>query len=68
MIDTHLAPGAWPGAIKVRAASPSFTATAINDFMGTDTVEVGAHALVLAALDTKSPTGSFTGPDGPLPW
>lgn len=54
--------------IKVRAASPSFTATAINDFMGTDTVEVGARALVVAALDTESPTGSFTGPDGPLPW
>lgn len=54
--------------IKVRAASPSFTATAINDFMGTDSVEVGARALVLAALDTESPSGSFTGPDGPLPW
>lgn len=54
--------------IKVRAASPSFTATAINDFMGTDSVEVGARALVVAALDRDSPTGSFTGPDGPLPW
>nr|WP_068890956.1 SDR family NAD(P)-dependent oxidoreductase [Pedobacter panaciterrae] len=54
--------------IKVRAASPSFTATAMNDFQGTDSVEVGAKALVLAALDTDSPTGSFTGPDGPLPW
>jgi NAD(P)-dependent dehydrogenase (short-subunit alcohol dehydrogenase family) len=54
--------------IKVRAASPSFTATAINNFQGTDSVEVGAKALVLAALDTDSPTGSFTGPDGPLPW
>jgi NAD(P)-dependent dehydrogenase (short-subunit alcohol dehydrogenase family) len=54
--------------IKVRAVSPGFTATAINDFLGTDTVEVGARALVVAALDTDSPTGSFTGPDGPLPW
>ncbi|UKT64895.1 SDR family NAD(P)-dependent oxidoreductase [Pedobacter mucosus] len=54
--------------IKVRAASPGFTATAMNNFQGTDTVEVGARALVLAALDTKSPTGSFTGPDGELPW
>ncbi|KUJ59905.1 dehydrogenase [Flavobacteriaceae bacterium CRH] len=54
--------------IKVRAASPGFTATAINNFQGTDTVEVGAKALVLAALDIESPTGSFTGPDGPLPW
>ncbi|RAJ31051.1 SDR family NAD(P)-dependent oxidoreductase [Pedobacter cryoconitis] len=54
--------------IKVRAASPSFTATAMNDFQGTDSVEVGAKALVLAALDTESPTGSFTGPDGHIPW
>lgn len=54
--------------IKVRAASPSYTATAINDFEGTDSVEVGARPLVLAALDTESPTGSFTGPDGAYPW
>ncbi|MFB8343913.1 SDR family NAD(P)-dependent oxidoreductase [Brucella cytisi] len=54
--------------VKVRAASPSYTATAINDFQGTDSVEVGARPLVLAALDTESPTGSFTGPDGAYPW
>ena len=54
--------------IKVRAVSPSYTATAINDFQGTDSVEVGARPLVLAALDTESPTGSFTGPDGGYPW
>lgn len=54
--------------IKVRAASPSYTATALNDFQGTDSVEVGARPIVLAALDTESPTGSFTGPDGIYPW
>ena len=54
--------------IKVREASPSYTATAINDFQGTDSVEVGARPLVLAALDTEGPTGSFTGPDGAYPW
>lgn len=54
--------------IKVRAASPSYTATALNDFQGTDSVEVGAQPLILAALDTESPTGSFTGPDGAYPW
>lgn len=54
--------------IKVRAAGPSYTATAINDFQGTDSVEVGARPLLLAALDTQSPTGSFTGPDGAYPW
>lgn len=54
--------------IKVHAASPGFTATALNNFQGTDTIEVGAKNLVRAALDTTSPTGSFTGPSGPLPW
>lgn len=54
--------------IKVRAAGPSYTATAINDFQGTDSVEVGARPLVLAALDTESRTGSFTGPEGAYPW
>jgi NAD(P)-dependent dehydrogenase (short-subunit alcohol dehydrogenase family) len=54
--------------IKVRAASPSYTATAFNDFQGTDSVEVGAQPIVLAALDMESPTGSFTGPDGTYPW
>ncbi len=54
--------------IKVRAASPAITATAINDFMGGETVEVGVRPLVAAALDMDSPTGSFTGPDGPIPW
>jgi NAD(P)-dependent dehydrogenase (short-subunit alcohol dehydrogenase family) len=54
--------------IKVRAVSPGFTATAMNDYQGTDTVEVGARSLVAAALDTESPTGSFTGPDGNIPW
>jgi hypothetical protein len=50
--------------IEVTAAGPGFTAAASNDFRGTDSVDVGARPLVLAALDTKSPTGSFTGPDG----
>ncbi|ARQ13834.1 short-chain dehydrogenase/reductase SDR family protein (plasmid) [Rhizobium etli] len=54
--------------IKVRAASPAITATAINDFMGGETVEIGVRPLVAAALDIDSPTGSFTGPDGPIPW
>ena len=54
--------------IKVYAASPGFTATALNNFQGTDTVEVGARNLVRAALDTESPTGTFTGPSGILPW
>jgi NAD(P)-dependent dehydrogenase (short-subunit alcohol dehydrogenase family) len=54
--------------IKVNAASPGFTATALNNFEGTDTVEQGARPLVRVALEENVSTGTFTGPDGPLPW
>lgn len=54
--------------IKVRAVSPSYTATALNEFQGTDSVEVGARPIVLAALDLESASGSFTGADGAYPW
>jgi NAD(P)-dependent dehydrogenase (short-subunit alcohol dehydrogenase family) len=54
--------------IKVNAASPGFTATALNNFQGTDTVEVGSREPVRVALETDGPTATFTGPDGPFPW
>ncbi|QNF32214.1 SDR family NAD(P)-dependent oxidoreductase [Adhaeribacter swui] len=54
--------------IKVNATSPGFTATALNNFQGTDSVEVGSREPIRVALETDGPTGSFTGPDGPLPW
>lgn len=54
--------------IKVNAASPGFTATALNNFQGVDTVEKGSQNIVRAALDESGVTGTFTGPDGTLPW
>lgn len=54
--------------IKVSAVSPGFTATALNNFQGTDSLEVGSREPVRIALQTDGPTGGFTGPDGPLPW
>ncbi|SDD96810.1 NADP-dependent 3-hydroxy acid dehydrogenase YdfG [Mucilaginibacter pineti] len=54
--------------IKVNATSPGYTATALNNFQGTDSLEVGSREPVRVALETDGPTGSFTGPDGPLPW
>lgn len=54
--------------IKVIATSPGYTATALNNFQGTDSLEVGSREPVRAALDTDSPTGTFTGPEGKLPW
>lgn len=54
--------------IKVNAVSPGFTATALNNFQGTDTVEVGSREPIRVALETDGPTATFTGPDGALPW
>jgi NAD(P)-dependent dehydrogenase (short-subunit alcohol dehydrogenase family) len=54
--------------IKVNAVSPGFTATALNNFEGTDTIEEGSRAPIRVALDENSPTGTFSGPDGPMPW
>ncbi len=54
--------------IKVNATSPGYTATALNNFQGTDSLEVGSREPVRVALETDGPTGGFTGPDGPMPW
>ena len=58
-----------PTGIKVNVADPGFTATALNNFQGTKTVEQGArHIVAKALLGPDGPTGAFSGADGPLPW
>jgi len=57
-----------PENIKVNAVSPGFTATALNNFQGVETIEQGSREPVRVALETNGPTATFTGPDGPLPW
>lgn len=60
--------------IKVHMVSPGFTATALNNFQGTDSVEEGSKEPIRVALSEDLPTGSFTGPDNfsgkdnILPW
>ena len=54
--------------IKVVACSPGFTATALNNFQGTETVEQGSRHPIAVALDVNARTGTFTGANGPLPW
>ncbi|PZR22341.1 MAG: dehydrogenase, partial [Flavobacterium psychrophilum] len=60
--------------IKVHLVSPGFTATALNNFQGTDTVEYGSLEPIRVALAEDLPNGSFTGPadfagiDNLLPW
>lgn len=48
--------------IKVHLVSPGFTATALNNFEGTDTVEEGSLEPIRVALAEDLPNGSFTGP------
>lgn len=55
--------------IKVNAACPGFTATDLNGFRGTRTVEQGAREAVrLALLGPDGPTGTFSDEDGPVAW
>src|SRR5258705_9938902 len=55
--------------IKVNAACPGFTATDLNNFQGTRTVEEAAREPVrLALLGQDGPTGTFSDENGPVPW
>jgi NAD(P)-dependent dehydrogenase (short-subunit alcohol dehydrogenase family) len=55
--------------IKVNAADPGFTATDLNNFAGTRSVQEAAREPVrLALLDADGPTGTFSNEDGPVPW
>jgi NAD(P)-dependent dehydrogenase (short-subunit alcohol dehydrogenase family) len=55
--------------IKVNAACPGFTATDLNYFRGTRTVQQAAREPVrLALIGPDGPTGTFSNEDGPLPW
>jgi NAD(P)-dependent dehydrogenase (short-subunit alcohol dehydrogenase family) len=54
---------------RVNSADPGFTATHLNGYRGTQTLEEGTEAIVrLATLDADGPTGEFLGKDGPVPW
>jgi NAD(P)-dependent dehydrogenase (short-subunit alcohol dehydrogenase family) len=54
--------------IKVNAACPGFTATDLNNFQGTRTVQQAAREPVrLALLDANGPTGTFSNEDRPAP-
>lgn len=56
-------------AIKVNAACPGFTATDLNNFEGTQSVEEAAREPVrLALLGADGPTGGYSSASGPLAW
>ncbi len=55
--------------IKVNSAAPGYTATALNDFRGTQTIPEGAIEIVrLALLPDDGPTGSYSERAGIVLW
>ena len=55
--------------IKVNSAAPGYTATEMNNFSGTQTVDEGALASVkLATLPDDGPTASFLDAKGFVAW
>jgi len=55
--------------IRVNAVCPGFTATDLNNFEGTRTVEQAAREPVrLALLDANGSTGTYSSEDGVIPW
>jgi len=55
--------------IKINAVTPGYTATDLNNFAGTRTVEQGATIIVkMATIDADGPTGGFFDDEGTVPW
>jgi NAD(P)-dependent dehydrogenase (short-subunit alcohol dehydrogenase family) len=55
--------------MRINAVEPGYTATDLNQHMGTQTVEEGAELIVrMAQTGSDGPTGSYLGAHGPLPW
>jgi len=56
--------------IKVNLVSPAFTATNLNNYAGTESVEDGSREVVrVALLGPEGPTGTFTRwENAPIPW
>jgi NAD(P)-dependent dehydrogenase (short-subunit alcohol dehydrogenase family) len=55
--------------MRINAVEPGFTATDLNQHMGTQTVEEGAEIIVrMAQIGRDGPTGTYVGVHGPVPW
>jgi NAD(P)-dependent dehydrogenase (short-subunit alcohol dehydrogenase family) len=54
---------------RVNSADPGFTATNLNQYRGTQTVDEGTDAIVeLACVGPDGPTGKFFSREGLVPW
>lgn len=54
---------------RINTVTPGYTATDLNDYQGTKTVEEGVEIIVrMACLGIDGPTATFVDADGALPW
>jgi len=68
-LTVHLAYELKDSSIKVNSADPGFTATDLNNFRGTRSVEQASNIVVrLATLPEDGPTGGFFDENGVVPW
>ena len=55
--------------IRINAVEPGYTATDLNRFQGSQTVEQGAEIIVaMAQVGPDGPTGGYFDASGPIPW
>jgi NAD(P)-dependent dehydrogenase (short-subunit alcohol dehydrogenase family) len=55
--------------MRINAVEPGFTATDLNMFQGTQTIEEGAEVIVrMAQVGRDGPTGGYFDAAGPIPW
>jgi NAD(P)-dependent dehydrogenase (short-subunit alcohol dehydrogenase family) len=55
--------------MRINAVEPGYTATDLNQHLGTQTVEEGAEVIVrMAQIGPDGPTGGYFGADGHHPW
>lgn len=54
---------------KIKSVAPGYTATDLNHFKGTQTVEQAAKAIIkYVTLENNGPTGKYFKDDGEIPW
>lgn len=65
--DTPLSAGRQ--GIKINSVTPGYTATDLNHFQGTQTVEEGVKAIIkYATMDNDIPSGKFLKDEGEIDW
>jgi NAD(P)-dependent dehydrogenase (short-subunit alcohol dehydrogenase family) len=69
MLTVQLAYELRGTSIKINSVDPGYTATDLNQHLGTQSIpEGGAQIIRLALLPVDGPTGTFSNGQGIVPW